>query len=116
MLWFCVKVIITAIVIVAVSEIGKTNTFLGALLASIPLVSTLGMLWMHIEGTEASRIMGHATGVFWLVLPSLPMFLLLPWMMNKGAHFYTSLAVSLGLTIVLYFATAAILKRWGILI
>jgi len=117
MTWFIIKVLITSVIIVAISEIGKFNSFLGSVLASIPLVSTLGMIWMHAEKTPISKIAAHSTGVFWMVLPSLPMFLLLPWLIEKkGWQFYPGLAVSLVVTVVLYFIAAACLKRYGILI
>ena len=117
MTWYLIKVLITAIIIVVVSEIGKFNSFLGSVLASIPLVSTLGMIWMYQENTPVSKITAHSNNVFWMVLPSLPMFLLLPWLMEKLRwSFYPSLAASLALTVVLYFATAAVLKRHGIVI
>ena len=117
MTWFIVKVLLTAVIIVIVSEVGKTNAFLGSVLASIPLVSTLGMVWMHAERTPTAKIVAHSRGVFWMVLPSLPMFLLLPWLLEKKHwSFSASLTASLALTAALYFATAALLKRQGILI
>ena len=117
MTWFLIKVLITAVIIVVVSEVGKTNAFLGSVLASIPLVSTLGMIWMHAEKTPTGKIAAHSRGVFWMVLPSLPMFLLLPWLLEKQRwSFSASLATSLALTVVLYFASAALLRRHGILI
>jgi hypothetical protein len=117
MTWFIIKVLITAVIIVAVSEIGKVNAFAGSVLASLPLVSTLGMIWMHMEKTPIAKITAHSTGVFWMVLPSLPMFLLLPWLIERQRwSFYPSLITCLAVTAGLYFATAAILRRHGILI
>jgi hypothetical protein len=117
MTWIIVKVLITAVIIVAVSEIGKANAFMGSILASIPLVSTLGMIWMHAEKTPAGKIIAHSRGVFWMVLPSLPMFLLLPWLMEKQRwSFPASLTTCLAFTVVCYFGSAALLKRYGILI
>ncbi len=117
MVWYLVKIIVTSLIIVAVSEIGKFNSFIGSLLASIPLISVLGMIWMHQEHVPTTKISSHSTGVFWMVLPSLPMFLLLPWLLEKqGWNFYSSLAVSLGVTILLYFFTALVVRRYGILI
>ncbi|CAN5327256.1 hypothetical protein BH23VER1_BH23VER1_22510 [soil metagenome] len=113
--WYAVKVVITAVVIVAVSEIGKTNSFMGSLLASIPLVSFLGMLWMRVEGVPVGKISAHAEGVFWLVLPSLPFFLMLPWMLRRGWEFFTSLGIATATMILLYFGMTALMKRagWG---
>ncbi|MEX0596493.1 MAG: DUF3147 family protein, partial [Candidatus Paceibacterota bacterium] len=107
MAWYLIKILLTSIIIVAVSEIGKFNSFIGSLLASIPLVSVLGMIWMYQEGISTTKITSHSTGVFWMVLPSLPMFLLLPWLLEKqGWTFYSSLTLSLSVTILLYFLTA----------
>jgi hypothetical protein len=117
MTWFIVKVLITAVIIVAVSEIGKINSFAGSVLASLPLVSTLGMIWMHFEKVPMAKITAHSTGVFWMVLPSLPMFLLLPWLIDRQRwSFYPSLTACLATTAALYFITAAVLRRYGILI
>ena len=63
MTWYINKIILTSVIIVAVSEIGKFNTFLGSLLASIPLVSTLGMIWMYQEKTPIDKITTHSIGV-----------------------------------------------------
>jgi hypothetical protein len=117
MAWFIFKVLITAVIIVVVSEIGKANSFLGSLLASIPLVSTLAMIWMYHEKVAAEKIAAHSTGVFWLVLPSLPMFLLLPWLMEKQRWtFYPSLFASIGVTVVLYFGMVYTMKRFGMVV
>ncbi len=117
MAWYLVKIVITSIIIVVVSEIGKFNSLMGSLLASIPLISVLGMIWMYQERVPIVKISAHSTGVFWMVLPSLPMFLLLPWLLDKhGWNFYSSLAVSLSVTILLYFLTVMVVRRYGILI
>ncbi len=117
MSWFFIKVLITAVIIVAVSEVGKLNSFLGSVLASIPLVSTLGMIWMYHDKTPLAKITAHSSNVFWMVLPSLPMFLVLPWLIEKQRWgFYPSLGASVVLTIVLYFSASALLKRYGIVI
>jgi hypothetical protein len=117
MTWFIIKVLITSVIIVAVSEIGKWNSFMGSVLASIPLVSTLGMIWMYHEKTPLAKITAHSSNVFWMVLPSLPMFLVLPWLIEKQRwSFYPSLAVSVALTVVLYFVASAVLKKYGIVI
>lgn len=117
MIWFTLKVLITAVVIVVVSEVGKWNSFLGSVLASIPLVSTLGMIWMYQEKTPLAKITAHSSNVFWMVLPSLPMFLLLPWLIEKQDwKFYPSLGASVALTVGLYFSASALLRRYGIVI
>ena len=112
--WIVCKFVITAALIVAISEVGKAKPLLGALMASIPLVSYLGMLWMKVEKADQSKIIAHSEGVFWLVLPSLPFFLMFPWMLKKGVSFYLSLGISTVTMILLYFAMVALLKKFGI--
>ena len=79
---YLIKVLLAALVIVAVAEIAKRSTFWAAALASLPLTSLLAFVWMRIDGEPAERIAGLADGIFWLVLPSL--FLALPWLLRQG--------------------------------
>ena len=113
MLWYSVKIIITALIIVVVSEISKKLPLLGSLIASLPLVSVLGMIWIFQETKDTQKLITHAEGTFWYVLPSLPMFLLMPWMMRKGVSFYWSMTAGILLTIVLYLIMTKLLARIG---
>lgn len=114
MLWISVKIALTAALIVAVSQIGKTNAFLGALIASIPLVSYLGMLWMRVENVPMEKIAAHAENVFWLVLPSMPFFLIFPFLLRKGWNFAPALLLSTVLMFGLYLAMLGTLRKFGI--
>ncbi|MGD9665501.1 MAG: hypothetical protein AB7U34_09885, partial [Novosphingobium sp.] len=49
-----------------------------------------------------SNMAAHAEATFWFVLPSLPMFLLIPFMIRQGYSFWISLLTGCILTIVLY--------------
>ena len=82
--------------------------------AQLPLVSLLGIIWLWRDTGDVERIAGHAESTFWYVLPSLPMFLVLPAMLRAGAGFWPSLAACCGLTVILYFVTAWALARFGI--
>jgi F0F1-type ATP synthase assembly protein I len=113
MLWYSVKIIITALIIVVVSEISKKLPLLGSLIASLPLVSVLGMIWIFQETKDTQKLITHAEGTFWYVLPSLPMFLLMPLMMKKGFSFYLSLSAGIFLTIILYIVMTKLLSRVG---
>ena len=113
MVWYCVKIFVTAVIIVAVSEISKKLPLLASLIASLPLISVLGMCWMYGEKVEVAKIASHASGTFWYVLPSLPMFLLMPWMLRKGINFPISLAAGIALTGVLYLAMTKLLAKFG---
>ena len=114
MAWYIIKIALTAIVIVVVSEISKRLPLLGSLIASLPLISVLGMIWIYQETKDNQKLISHAEGTFWYVLPSLPMFLVMPWMMKKGISFYLSLGTGILLTIILYVLMTKLLSRFGL--
>lgn len=111
------KFVLTAAIIVLVSVVGRKLPLLGSLIASLPLISVLAMIWMYWEIKEPNdirnKIADHAEGTFWYVLPSLPMFLVMPWMMRKGISFPVSLSAGIALTGILYFLTTKIMARFG---
>ena len=104
MLYYALKVIISAIVIVAIAEIAKRNTGLAALVASLPLTSLLAFIWLHIEGSTVSQIADLSKQIFWFVLPSLLFFVLLPIFLKHGLGFWLSLGLSAAATISCYFS------------
>ncbi len=114
MLCFIVKCALSGIIVAVVSEIAKRSPAFGALVASLPLVSLLGIIWLWRDTSDAERIAGLAQSAFWYVLPSLPLFLILPAMLRAGIGFWPSLAASCAVTVVLYFITAWALARFGI--
>jgi hypothetical protein len=111
---YVAKVLITALVVVAVSEVGKRSSFWGAALASLPLTSLLAFVWLHLEGGKPEQIAGLSQGIFWLVLPSLVLFLLLPVMLRAGVQFWLSLGISCAATAFAYVAMVAVLSRVGV--
>lgn len=113
MIWYVVKLLVSAGIIVLISELSKKLPLLASLIASLPLVSVLGMIWMYGEKVEVEKIAAHAEGTFWYVLPSLPMFLLMPWMLKKGISFPASLGAGIALTGVLYFVMTKVLAKFG---
>jgi hypothetical protein len=112
--YYVVKIAVTTALVVAISELSKRSTLMGALLASIPLVSVLAMIWLYVDTRDATQVAALSRSVFWLVLPSLVLFLLLPALLERGYHFYTSLAVAIGATIVVYYVTISIVRYWGL--
>jgi hypothetical protein len=114
MLYLIIKAALSGVVIGAVSEIAKRSPAFGALVVSLPLVSILSMMWLWRDTGDAGRIASLAETTFWFVLPTLPMFLLLPALLRQGIGFWLALAVSCGATIVLYFLTAWLLSKFGI--
>jgi hypothetical protein len=109
-----VKTVISAVIIALISEIAKRSPAFAALIASLPLVSVLGMIWIYKETSDIPRIAAHAEATFWFVLPSLPMFLVLPAMLRHGANFYLALAINCALTAVLYFAMVKLGAYFGV--
>lgn len=113
MLQAVVKALLSGVIVAAVSETAKRSPAFGALIASVPLVSVLGMIWLWRDTGDAERIADHAQATFWYVLPSLPMFLVLPRLLRSGAPFWLALGLSIVMTVLLYLAMAALLKRFG---
>ena len=114
MLYLIIKAVLSALIIVAISEIGKKSPGFAALVASLPLVSVLGMIWLWRDTEDTARLSAHSAATFWYVLPSLPMFLVIPWLLDKGLPFYGALALGALLTIALYFAMIMVLPKLGI--
>jgi hypothetical protein len=112
--YLLVKTLISAVLVVAISELAKRSPALGALVASLPLVSVLGMIWLWRETGDTVRMAAHAEATFWYVLPSLPMFLTIPALLRAGFSFWPALAAGVVLTTALYLLTAAILARFGV--
>lgn len=114
MLYFIIKCALSGVIIGIVSEVSRRSPTFGALIVSLPLVSVLGMLWLWHDTADAERIATHAQSTFWYVLPSLPMFLLMPALLRSGYGFWVSLAAGCVLTVVLYLVTAWALAKFGI--
>jgi hypothetical protein len=108
------KVALTALLIVAIAEVAKRSTFIAAILASLPLTSLIAMIWLYADTGDAEKVADLAGGIFWLVLPSLALFIALPLMLRAGWPFGPSLLASSALTVACYFAMVALLKRLGI--
>src|SRR5690349_14770696 len=102
MLYLAIKAALSGVIIAAVSEISKRNPGFGALVASLPLVSLLGMIWLWRDKPDAANMAAHVEATFWFVLPSLPMFLAIPVLLRAGWSFWATLAIGCALTIVLY--------------
>lgn len=114
MLYLATKAILSGIIIAIVSEVAKRSPGLGALIASLPLVSVLAMIWLWRDTSDSGRIASHAEATFWLVLPTMPMFLVLAWLLRHGTGFWLSLGLSCLLTVILYLLTMWLLPRLGI--
>ncbi|MDH4275002.1 MAG: DUF3147 family protein [Gammaproteobacteria bacterium] len=111
MLYYVLKIALTAITIVAISEIAKRSNMFAALIAALPLTSLLALIWMHLEDAPSEKIAILSGQIFWMVIPSLVLFLVLPGLLRMGINFWASLALACGATAVCYLALAPLLKR-----
>jgi len=114
MLYLALKAGISGILIAVASEMAKRYPGFGALIASLPLVSVLGMMWLWKDKPDTANMAAHAEATFWYVLPSLPMFLLIPALLRAGANFWIALPLGCMLTIGLYGLMAWIGPRFGL--
>ncbi|MBB3356453.1 MULTISPECIES: DUF3147 family protein [unclassified Novosphingobium] len=102
MLQLALKAAISGVLIATASTLAKRYPGFGALIASLPLVSVIGMIWLWHDRPDAENMAAHAGATFWYVLPSLPMFLLIPALLRHGAGFWPALLAGCALTIALY--------------
>ena len=109
-----VKLAVTAVVILFVTKIQLFHDKLSALLIALPLTSLIAMIWMHQGGQNSERIANHSVSTFWFVLPTLPMFLIFPWMLRQGWGFGLSLGANCLITAALFWTMVAVLKRFGV--
>lgn len=114
MLGLVARALLAGAMIVAIAEIGKRLPALAALVASLPLVSVLGMMLLWHDRPDAQNMAVHAEATFWYVLPSLPMFLLMPALLRAGAGFWISLLAGCALTLVLYLLMMHVGPRLGL--
>jgi len=114
MSFYLFKIIVTTGLIVIISEIAKRSSLFGAILASIPLVSVLAMLWLYIDTKDIEKVSSLSTSIFWLVLPSLTLFIALPMMLKHGLNFYLSMSLSVGLTAFCYLLLLVVLNQLGV--
>lgn len=113
MLYLVVKYSVTALIVVVVSEFAKRNPQWGGLLAALPLVSVLALIWMQLEQQSVDNMASQARYTFWYVLPTLPMFLMLPYAMQK-LGFWLGLLATIVFTVVLFYGYALLLKQLNI--
>ncbi len=111
---FAIRAILSGIIIALIAYVGKKAPATGALIASLPLISILGMIWLWRDTGDSKLLADHAEATFYFVIPSLPMFLLIPWMLRGGFGFWLSLGAGMVLTVMLYLITAMLAARVGV--
>jgi len=100
--YYALKVLISSVLIVLISEVSKRSTLFGALLASIPFVSLFAFFWLYHDTKNVQLVSSLSTSIFWLVLPSLALFIALPLLLKQGINFYLSLGLASIITMVCY--------------
>jgi uncharacterized membrane protein len=108
------KVLISAIIIVVISELAKKNALIAGLTASLPLVSIFAMIWLYRDEADLTKVTDLSKSVFWMVIPSLLFFVLFPVLVKYGMKFYAAMATSCGITAVVYYFYVKILTHFGI--
>jgi hypothetical protein len=111
MIYYAIKVLISAALVVLVSELAKRNSLLGALVASLPVTSLLAFAWLYWETGDAARVSSLSTGIFWLVIPSLVLFLALPLFLRLGWGFWISLLAAIVVTALCYAILFSLLRH-----
>lgn len=112
-MFIVIKYLITAALVVLISELAKRSDKMGALVASLPLVTILTLIWLHAEGQSAEKLNAHAVYTFWYVLPSLPIFLLFPWL-HQTLGFFGALLACAAITALLFLGLAWLVKPFGL--
>jgi hypothetical protein len=111
---FAVRAMLSGIIVALVALIARRSPAAGALVASLPLVSILGVVWLWRDTRDPVRIAAHVEATFWYVVPSLPMFLLIPALLRQGVAFWPALAAGCAVTVLLYLLTVVIAARLGV--
>ncbi len=114
MTYLIIKAAISGILIALASEVARRYAGFGALIASLPLVSVIGMMWLWRDTHDPIRLADHAQATLWFVAPSLPMFILIPILLRAGVGFWLALGLGCLLTVVLYLLTVLAAARFGI--
>jgi len=115
MIQYIIKIILSAVLIVLISELAKRSSFMGAILASLPMTSILAFVFLYVETQNNEKVSALSTDIFWLVIPSLTLFLVLPFLLKKDMNFYLSLGIACALTVVSYSAMIFGLRKMGIM-
>lgn len=114
MIEYTIRVVVTALIVVAVVEVAKRSPLWAAVLASLPLTSVLAFIWLYVDTGTPGQIATLSRGIFWLVLPSLVLFVALPALLDRGFGFWVALLLACVLTAATYLVTIRLLARFGI--
>jgi F0F1-type ATP synthase assembly protein I len=113
-MYLAIKVLISALIVLAVSQIAKRSTLFGALIASLPLTSILALIWLYQDTKDANRVATLSSEIVWLVIPSLILFIVLPLLLKRGVTFYPALGASTLCMALGYLAMSMLVRRIGV--
>ena len=113
MAWIITKYLITAGLIVFISEVAKRSDKLGGFIAALPLMTLLTLIWLYVENQSEEKISNHAYYTFWYVIPTLPMFIAFPFLLSKLGFWLTMLA-SVAITVICFGLFALLVKQFGV--
>jgi hypothetical protein len=113
MAWIITKYLLTAGMVVFISEVAKRSEKLGGFIAALPMMTLLTLIWLFIENQSEEKIGNHAYYTFWYVLPTLPMFLLFPYLLPK-VGFWMTMGASVVVTIVCFGIFSLLMKNFGV--
>lgn len=113
MTWIVTKYAVTAFLVVLISEVAKRSDKAGGLVAALPLVTVLTLIWLWAEGQDENKLSNHAWYTFWYVVPTLPMFLLFPALLPR-IGFWPTLVASAVITMASFALFAVVVRRFGI--
>jgi hypothetical protein len=101
-LYLVIKAAISGVIVALVSEIARRHPGWGGLVASLPLTSLLAMVWLWRDSSDSLKVAELASSTFWFILPSLPLFVVLPMLLRSGLAFWAAMAIVVAGTLALY--------------
>lgn len=113
MIQYIIKTLLSLVVIVSVSEIAKRSSLIGGILVSLPLVSLLAIVWLWIDTKSKIKVAELSHSIFWLVIPSLVLFISLPMLLKK-LDFGWAMLISCLLTVIAYYLMVTVLGYFNI--
>ncbi|MFN3412039.1 MAG: DUF3147 family protein [Exilispira sp.] len=114
MLYYIIKLFLTSLIILIITEASKKSNFVATIFAALPTISILSFIWIYFEQKNTNKIADLSSSIFWMVLPSLPLFLIFPVLLKKGLNFYLSLLISCAITVLFYILFLSFLKKLGV--
>ena len=72
------------------------------------------MIWLYIDTKDVEKVSNLATSIFWLVIPSLSLFIVLPLLLKKALNFYLSMGIAISVTVICYYVMISVLSKLGL--